>query len=105
MALYYTALITRAVVGHPYLAGTSADPNHVASNGSRVNVACLQAARDQERQHAAILIQHGAGSVSFKSISLQFYFPAATFAGLGYTSLPHTFLGVLDHLETTVIGL
>ena len=105
MALYYTALTTRAVVGHPYLAGTSADPNHVASNGSRVNVACLQAALDQERQHAAILTQHGAGAVAPKSIPLQFYFPATTFASLGYTSLPHTFLGVLDHLETTVIGL
>lgn len=100
MALYYTALTTRAVVGHPYLAGTSEDPNHVASNGSRVNVACLQAALDQERQHAAILTQHGAHSTA-----AQFYFPASTFAGLGYTSLPTTFLGVLDHLETAVIGL
>ena len=104
MSLYYTALSTRAVVGHPYLAGTSADPNRVASNGSRVNVACLQAALDQERQHAAILMQHGAGAVA-RSTPLLFYFPATTFASLGYTSLPHTFLGVLDHLETTVIGL
>ena len=100
MALYYTALTTRAVVGHPYLAGTSADPNHVASNGSRVNVACLQAALDQERKHATILGQHGAHSTATR-----FYFPANTFASLGYTSMPTTFLGVLDHLETTVIGL
>jgi hypothetical protein len=96
---YYAGLTTRAVVGHPYLAGTSANPNAVSSNGSPVNVACFQAALDQERKHAALLRARGA-----KSSHARAYFPKHTLQSLGYTSQPGTFLWVLDHLETLMIG-
>ena len=99
MTLYYTALTTHAVVSHPYLAGTSGDPRKVASNGNRVNVAGMQAALDQERQHAALLAARGAISPH-----RHYYFPAATFARLGYTRDVGTFLWVLDHIETALVG-
>jgi hypothetical protein len=98
-ALYYTGLTSPGVVGHPYLAGTSADPNQVSSNGSQVNVACFQAALDQERKHAALLQAQGASSSHSNC-----YFPAHTFQSLGYTTLHGTFLWVLDQLETLTIG-
>ncbi len=99
ITLYYTGLTTRAIVSHPYLAGSSADPNHVASNGNPLNVACFQAALDQERTHAALLAQQG-GTPKYN----QFYYPALTFQNLGYTRTVDTFLWVLDHVETALIG-
>ena len=99
MTLYFTALTTRAVVSHPYLAGDSGDPNRVASNGNPVNVASMQAALDQERQHAALLGRMGATSAS-----AHYYFPASTFTRLGYTRDAGTFLWVVDQIETALIG-
>lgn len=96
---YYTGLTTAAVVSSPMLAGSSGNPNNVGSNGNEGNVAYFQAALDQERKHAAALMQAGA-----KSSVTQFYFPASTFRELGYTSQVGTFLWVLDHLETAFIG-
>jgi hypothetical protein len=99
MTLYYTALTTPAVASHPYLAGTSGDVNNVASNGNAVNVANFQAALDQEYQHARTLVRLGASS----RVS-RFFFPKSTFAGLGYTRDANTFLWVLDHVETALVG-
>ena len=99
MTLYFTALTTHAVVSHPYLAGVSGDPHQVASNGNPVNVASMQAALDQERQHAALLVARGATSPY-----RHYYFPAKTFAQLGYTRDADTFLWVLDHIETALVG-
>jgi hypothetical protein len=59
----------------------------------------MQAALDQERQHAAILVQIGA-----RSPYTHLYFPASTFARLGYTRTAGTFLWVLDHVETALVG-
>src|SRR5579884_1368343 len=59
---YYTGLTSRAILRDPHVAGASANPNAVAANGNRVNVANLQAALDQEQKHAAILVNAGARS-------------------------------------------
>jgi hypothetical protein len=96
---YYTGLTSRAVVSDPKVAGDSANPNAVASNGNPQNTANLQAALDQEQKHAQILANAGAVS-SVK----HFYFPASAFASLGYTSRTGTFLWVLDHLETACVA-
>ena len=96
---YYTGLTTRTIAGNTKVAGTSADPNHVSPNGDPGNVAYLQAALDQEQKHAQIL--ESAGAVSPFT---RFYFPAATFDTLGFTSQVGTYLWVLDHLETAFIG-
>jgi len=96
---YYTGLTAQPIVGDPQVAGASADPNRVAPNGHPGNVAYLQAALDQERKHARLFAALGATS-PFK----EFYFPAATFAALGYTSRSGTYLWVLDHLETAFIS-
>jgi hypothetical protein len=99
MTFYYTGLTSRAVVGDPKVAGSSANPNAVARNGNPQNCANLQAALDQEQKHAQILASAGAVS-SFR----HFYFPASAFASLGYTSHAGTFLWVLDHLETACVA-
>lgn len=99
LTLYHTALTTPAVVGHPYLAGASANANDVASDGNPVNVANFQAALNQEYQHARMLVRFGASSRQSR-----FFFPKKTFAGLGYTRKANTFLWVLDHVETALIG-
>ena len=54
---------------------------------------------DQEQKHARILANAGATSPY-----THFYFPATTFASLGFTSRVGTCLWVLDHLETAFIG-
>ena len=99
LTLYFTALTTPAIVRHPYLAGTAGTLQQVASNGNRVNVANMLAALDQERQHAQLLVRSGARS-SYTHV----YFPAGAFAQLGYTRTPYTFLWVLDHVETALVG-
>lgn len=99
LTLYFTALTTPAIVSHPYLAGASGDLQQVASNGNRVNAANILAALDQERQHTQLLARTGA-----RSAHTRVYFPAGTFAGLGYTRSPYTFLWVLDHIETALVG-
>jgi len=96
---YYTGLTTPAVQRDKRAAGSSADPNRVAPDGTPANVDFLQAALDQEQKHARILSNAGATSPY-----TGFYFPAAAFAGLGFTSHVGTFLWVLDHLETAFIG-
>ncbi len=62
-------------------------------------MAYLQAALDQEQKHARLLAALGAASRH-----TEFYFPAATFAELGYTSHIGSYLWVLDHLETAFIS-
>jgi len=96
---YYAGLTTHALVANKKVAGSSANPNAVASDGDPENVAYLQAALDQERQHASLFRHLGATSPY-----RYFYFPAATFERLGYTNHKGTYLWVLDHLETAFIG-
>jgi len=96
---YYTGLTTPKVVSDRRVAGSSANPNAVAANGDREDVAYLQAALDQERKHARLLASLGAISPY-----QQFYFPASTFERLGFTSHTDTYLWVLDHLETAFIS-
>lgn len=96
---YYTGLTTRSIAGSARVAGSSANPNRVSPNGSPGNVAYLQAALDQEQKHARLLAALGA-----TSRHTEFYFPAATFAELGYTSHIGSYLWVLDHLETAFIS-
>src|ERR687883_979479 len=96
---YYTGLTSKAVVRDPQLAGSSANLNAVARNGTPQNCASLQAALDQEQKHAQILANAG-GVSSFK----HFYFPASAFASAGFTSRVGTFLWVLDHLETACVA-
>lgn len=96
---YYTGLTSAAILRDDRVAGSSANPNAVAGNGNLANVAFLQAALDQEQKHASLLA--AAGAVSPYT---HFYFPAATFDRLGFTSHAGTYLWVLDHLETAFIG-
>jgi len=96
---YYTGLTTAAIVGSAKVAGYGANPNAVSRSGNQANVAYLQAALDQEHKHAQILTEAGATSPVNR-----FYFPAATFSALGYTSHAGTFLWAIDHLETAFIG-
>jgi len=90
---YYTGLTTAAIAGSAKVAGYGANPNAVSRSGNQANVAYLQAALDQEHKHAQILTEAGATSPVDR-----FYFPAATFSELGYTSHPGTFLWAIDHL-------
>lgn len=99
LTLYYAGLTTPAIVSHPYLAGASGNLRQVASNGNRVNMANMLAALDQEQQHIQLLARAGA-----RSAHSRVYFPDGTFAGLGYTRSPYTFLWVLDHIETALVG-
>ena len=99
MTFYYTGLTSKSITATPQIAGAGGDPLHVSPDGNPGNVAYLQAALDTERKHAAILRKSGASS-PFRG----FYFPAATFEGIGYTSHAGTWLWVLDHLETAFIG-
>ena len=96
---YYTGLTTPAVQRDKRAAGSSADPNRVAPDGTPANAGFLQAALDQEQKHTRILSNAGA-TAPYRG----FYFPAAAFAGLGFTSRVGTFLWVLDHLDTAFIG-
>lgn len=96
---YYMGLTTHSIVSDRRVAGSSANPNAVASDGDRENVAYLQAALDQERQHAELLQRLGATSPY-----RHFYFPTGTFETLGFTNHQGTYLWVLDHLETAFIG-
>lgn len=97
---YYTGLTSKGVMANVQLAGSSGNPNAVAHNGNRANVANLQAALDQEHKHALILANLGATSPYTR-----FHFPAAAFEQMGYTSTAGTFLWTLDHLETACIAV
>jgi Ferritin-like domain len=69
-------------------------------NGNPSHVRYLQAALDAESKHAALLAQAGATSPY-----TQFYFPRTTFTQMGTSTDPQTFLGVLDQLEMTAVGV
>jgi hypothetical protein len=100
--LYYTALTTPAVMRDRRLAGRSADPTNpgLPPGGSPQHVRFLQAALDAELQHAALLSAKGA-----QSPYSRFYFPPATFQGMGTSLDPGSFLGVVEILETAMSGL
>ncbi len=99
VTFYHAGLSERPILRDKRVAGSSANPNAVARDGDPGNVASLQAALDQEDTHARLLHRLGVTSPYTR-----FYFPAATFEKLGYTTHPGTFLWVLDHLETAFIG-
>jgi len=99
---YYTALTTPAILRDSQLAGVSLDLNNPARppNGAPQHVRFLQAALDAEVKHADLLAQIGATSPY-----RHFYFPPTTFASLGTTLNRGSFLGVLEILEATCVGL
>lgn len=94
---YYTGLTTLSIVS---AAASNSHAPGVGAGGAPITIAALRAALSQEQAHARLLAQRGA-----RAASHAFYFPASTFEELGYTSRAGTFLWVLDHLETAVIGL
>jgi hypothetical protein len=96
---YYAGLTAPAILHDRRVAGASGDPNAVAPDGNAGNVAFLQAALDQEQKHAQVLANAGATSPFTR-----FYFPATTFDRLGFTGEGGTYLWMLDHLETALIG-
>jgi hypothetical protein len=99
---YYTALTAPGVMGNRQLGGSSTnalDPG-LPPNGNPSHVRALQAALDAESKHAALLAQAGATSPHTR-----FYFPRATFMQLGTSTDAQTFLGVLDQLEMTAVGV
>ena len=98
---YYTALTSPGVMGNSRLGGSSTnalDPG-LPPNGNPSHVRYLQAALDAESKHAAMLARVGATSPH-----RQFYFPRTTFMQMGTSTDAHTFLGVLDQLETAAVG-
>ncbi|HZS87647.1 MAG TPA: ferritin-like domain-containing protein [Chloroflexota bacterium] len=101
-AVYYAGLTTPAVLRTPALCGGSSNPNDpgLPPNGHPQQVRYLQAALDAEIKHAALLDAAGArGHVT------RLYVPARALARLGSSGEPDSFLGLLDRLETTAVGL
>jgi Ferritin-like domain len=99
---YYTGLTAPGVMRNSGLGGSSTnalDPG-LPPNGNPSHVRYLQAALDAESKHAALLAQAGATSPY-----TQFYFPRPTFTQMGSSTDPHSFLGVLDQLETAAVGV
>ena len=99
---YYNILVG-AAIQDPNLAGTGGTPNNVASNGSVINVAYLQAALAEELQHAQLLrtllnINTNGSADASVGVPTSFYFPSGTF-----NTLPN-FLPTLITLETAFIG-
>lgn len=90
LTFYYTGLTTGAIVN---------PPSAVAGSGRLRHLAYVRLALAEEQQHADLWRAAGA-----QSRAEAFYYPAATFARLGYTSQGGLFLGVLDYLETVLIG-
>ncbi len=92
---YYTGLTTHAIV-----TPTATTPSsNGGRNGSLKHLAYVQQALAEEQQHAGLW--QGAGATTPYGA---FYFPAATFTRLGYTSQNGVFLSVLDYIETVLIG-
>ncbi len=85
----------------PRLCGASADPNNpgLPPGGNPQHVRYLQAALDAEMKHIAMLAKAGA-----VASARSFFFPAAIFQRLGSSQEPGSLLGVLEMLETVVIG-
>jgi Ferritin-like domain len=102
ITLYYTGLTTPTVMRDRRLAGRSGDPRDpgLPPGGNPANVRIVQAALDAEVKHAAALAQAGAASPI-----THFYFPAATFHGLGSVQDARTFLGVAHATEAACVGL
>jgi hypothetical protein len=101
-AFYYAGLTQPKIIGDVRLAGRSGDPNNpgLPPGGRPDHVTYLQAALDAEVKHANMWT--AAGGVS--GIKRAF-FPASAFDWLGSGVVPTSYLGLLDQLETTVIGL
>ena len=99
---YYTGLTSPGVMGNPQLGGSSTDALDpgLPPNGNPSHVRYLQAALDAESKHAALLAQVGATSPH-----TQFYFPRTTFMQMGTSTDAQTFLGMLDQLEMTAVGV
>lgn len=99
---YYTGLTTPEVMGDTRLAGASHDPHNpgLPPGGNPSHVRYLQAALDAEIQHAAIWAAAGA-----RSPVGRVYFPAHAFQRLGTAAVAESFLGLLDRIETVMIGL
>jgi hypothetical protein len=100
--LYYHALTSPDLVHDSRLGGSSADPLNPGHppNGNPARVRALQAALSAEVEHAALLVRAGAASSH-----TQFSFPATTFAAVGTPCTEDSFAGVLDTLETALVGL
>jgi hypothetical protein len=89
-------------MGDSRLGGSSTnalDPG-LPPNGNPSHVRYLQAALDAESKHARMLVQAGATSPH-----RQFYFPRTTFTRMGTSTDAQSFLGVLDQLEMTAVGV
>ncbi len=93
ITFYYTGLTTRAVVDD-----ASTSPPSPGRNSAR-NTVYLQSILAEEREHTRLL--HSAGA---RTTAASFYFPAATFTRLGYTSRSGLFLQVFDLIETVLVG-
>jgi Ferritin-like domain len=101
-AVYYAGLTTPALMRTRPLGGGSSNPNDpgLPPNGNPQQVRYLQAALDAEIKHAALLAAAGA-----RVHVTRFYVPARALARLGTSGEPDSFLGLLDRLETTAVGL
>ena len=84
------------------MAGRSASPTNpgLPPGGHPDHVRYLQAALDAERKHALLLTRWGA-----RSPAQRFYFPRTTFHHLGTSLAPTSFLGVMERLETALMGM
>ena len=99
---YFAGLTRGKVIGDVRLAGASQNPNNpgLPPGGNPSHVRYLQAALDAEVKHADMWT--AAGAVSNLQVA---FFPATAFQWLGASDVPTSYLGILDQLETTLIGL
>ncbi len=101
-AFYYAGLTTPAIIGDRRLAGGSFDPNRpgLPPGGNPSHVHYLQAALDAEVKHADILVKAGArGGVTYAYVS------TTALGRLGVSPDTASFLGLMDTLQTILVGL
>ena len=97
---YYTGLTTGAIVAPALPAsGGGTGRTGTARPGALKHLAYVEQALTEEQRHTQVWRDAGAGSRYGA-----FYFPAATFTRLGYTGQHGVFLGVLDYVETVLVG-
>lgn len=101
-AFYYAGLTTPAIIGDRRLAGGSRDPNRpgLPPGGNPSYVHYLQAALDAEVKHADIVVGAGAHGGTRSA-----YVPTTALRRLGNSLEASSFLGLMDTLQTILVGL
>lgn len=101
-AFYYAGLTAPAIIGDRRLAGGSRDANKpgLPPGGNPSHVHYLQAALDAEVKHADILVGAGARGGATSA-----FVPTTALRRLGDSTESSSFLGLMDTLQTILVGL